>query len=133
MDPIPTDTHQAEIKATIDELESGLTQLPLSKGVNRIDDWKREIEATEREDLMPIADALGDLHGALTGEGVNGATVGALLVRLGQMTEASADSAEEALQSSLQRLGSLLRHAGGALQGSGAPGATAPEASGGSA
>lgn len=117
MDPLPTATHNAEINATIDELEAGLTQLPLSKGVNRIDDWKREIEATERADLQPIADALGDLHEALTGEGVNGATVGALLVRLGQMTEASADDAEEALQNGLRRLGSLLRHAGGALSG----------------
>lgn len=117
MDPLPTDTHNAEIRATIDELELGLTQLPLSKGVNRIDDWKREIEATERDDLRPIADALGELHESLTGEGVNGATVGTLLVRLGQMTEASADSAEEALQSGLKRLGSLLRHAGSALAG----------------
>ena len=126
MDPIPTDTHQAEIQATIDELEGGLTQLPLAKGVNRIDDWKREIEATERDDLRPVADALGDLHNALTGEGVNGATVGAILVQLGQLTEASAPSAEEALQNSLKRLGSLLRHAGSALQGGG----TTPEASG---
>ena len=117
MDPIPTDTHNAEIQATIDELETGLQQLSLSKAVNRIDDWKREIEATERADLRPIADGLGDLHGALTGEGVDGATVGALLVRLGEQTEEAAGSAEDALQNGLKRLGSLLRHAGGALAG----------------
>lgn len=125
MDPIPTDTHNAEIRATVDELELGLTQLPLAKGLNRIEDWKREILATEREDLLPIADALGDLHGALTGVGVDGLTVGAILVRLGQMTEASADSAEDSLQNNLRRLGSLLRHAGSALQGTDASGETA--------
>ncbi|MEL6616556.1 MAG: hypothetical protein AAFQ43_12510 [Bacteroidota bacterium] len=117
MDPIPTDTHNAEIRATVDELELGLAQLPLAKGLNRIDDWRREILATERTDLQPIADALGELHDALTGPGVDGLTVGSVLVRLGQMTEASADSAEETLQNGLRRLGSLLRHAGSALQG----------------
>ncbi|MEM1054138.1 MAG: hypothetical protein AAGI52_01325 [Bacteroidota bacterium] len=116
MDPLPTDTHRAEITATIDELETGLQQLPLSKGVNRIDDWKREIEATGRGDLQPIADGLGELHEALTGEGVNGTTVGAILVRLGEQTEASAEAADASLQSSLRRLGSLLRHAGSALR-----------------
>ena len=122
MDPIPTATHSAELKATIDELELGLAQLPLAKAVNRIDDWKREIEATERDDLQPIASGLGELHAALTGEGVNGAMVGAILVRLGKQTEAAADSAEDTLQSSIQRLGSLLRHAGSALAGTGASG-----------
>ena len=117
MDPLPTDTHHVEIKATIDELELGLTQLPLSKGVNRIDGWKRQIEVTERDDLQPIADGLAELHNSLTGEGVNGATVGSILIRLGEQTEEAASSAEEALQSSLKRLGSLLRHAGAALAG----------------
>ena len=117
MDPIPTDTHKIELQATIDEIEGGLAQLSLSKGVNRIDDWKREIEATERADLQPIADGLGDLHNALTGEGVNGATVGAILVRLGQQTQAAAADAEEVLQKPLKRLGSLLGHAGSALAG----------------
>ena len=117
MDPLPTDTHNAEIQATIDELELGLTQLPLSKGVNRIDDWKRQIEVTEREDLQPIADGLGELHEALAGTGVNGATVGSILVRLGEQTEAVADDAEDALVKPLKRLGSLLRHAGAALAG----------------
>lgn len=115
MDPLSTDTHQAELQATIDELELGLAQIPLSKGVNRIDDWRREIEATGRDDLQPVADALGELHDALTGEGVSGTTVGPILVRLGKLTEASADTAEDALQNGLKRLGSLLRHAGSAI------------------
>ena len=117
MDTIPTETHQAEIQATIDDLELGLGQLPLSKAVNRIDDWRREIEATERADLQPIAEGLSRLHEALTGEGVNGATVGSILVRLGEQTEAAADTAEGGLQKSIKRLGSLLRHAGAALAG----------------
>lgn len=115
MDAIPTDTHAAEIAATVDDLERGLTVLPLSKGINRIDDWRRTLLATENADLHPIADALGDLHTALTGEGRDGATIGRLLVSLGEKTEAAADGADAAVRGGLARLGSLLRHAGSAL------------------
>ena len=117
MDAIPTDTHAAEIAATVDDLERGLTVLPLSKGINRIDDWRREILATENADLHPVADALGELHTALTGEGRDSATIGRLLTSLGERTEAAADGADEALRSGLRRLGSLLRHAGSAIGG----------------
>ena len=125
MDTIPHETHAAEVSATIEDLERGLVQFPLSKAVNRIDDWRREILATERDDLRPIADDLGALHTALTGEGVNGHTVGQILVRLGERTEAAAgavpastpEDSTEGLRRGLQRLGSLLRHAGSALAG----------------
>lgn len=120
MDTIPAETHAAELAATIDDLEGGLTQLPLSKAVNRIDDWRREILATERDDLRPIADNLGKLHKALTGDGLDGRKIGRLLVTLGEQTEAA--DADERLQGSLRRLGSLLRHAGSALAGNTADG-----------
>ena len=115
MDAIPTETHAATIAATVDDLERGLTVLPLSKGINRIDDWRREILATENADLTPIADDLGELHTALTGEGRDTATIARLLTSLGEKTEAAADGADESLQNGLRRLGSLLRHAGSAL------------------
>ncbi|MEM6326741.1 MAG: hypothetical protein AAF791_06430 [Bacteroidota bacterium] len=117
MDPLPTDTHRTELRATIHEIEQGLTVLPLSKGVNRIDDWAREIDATERDDLRPIAADLRELHGALTGPGITGATIGPILVRLGERTEATATDTEAALAEALLRLGSLLRHAGHAMTG----------------
>ena len=117
MDTIPPDTHVAEITATVDELERGLTALPLSKAVNRVDDWRRKILATENADLTPVADALGELHAALTGEGRDGAVIGRLLVTLGEATEASAEGTDEAIRTPLARLGSLLRHAGSAIGG----------------
>ena len=123
MDNIPHETEAAEVAATVDDLERGLTQIPLSKAINKIDDWKRKLEQTERQDLLPIAAGLGELHAALVGEGVDGARVGAILVRLGEQTEAAADNVPPPttgdttadLEKSLKRLGSLLRHAGGAL------------------
>lgn len=125
MDQIPNETAAAEVAATVDDVERGLAQLPLSKAVNRIDDWKRKIEATERQDLLPIAAGLGELRQALTGEGIDGLRIGAILVRLGEQTEAAADDvpaptpedSTAELSQNLKRLGSLLRHAGSALQG----------------
>lgn len=117
MDPIPSETHAAEVAATVDDLERGLAQYPLSKAVNRIDDWRREILNTERDDLRPIADDLEHLHGLLVGEHLDGAAIGDLLAQLGERTEAAADGADEVLQKGLHRLGSLLRHAGNALAG----------------
>ena len=121
--PIPSETHAAEVHATIREVEGGLAQIALSKAVNRIDDWKRAIETAERPDLQPIADGLGELHNALVGETVDGLNIGLILTRLGGQTEDAADSVPEStpeddsddLRDALKRLGSLLRHAGSAL------------------
>ena len=121
--PIPSETHAAEVHATIQDLEGGLAQMALSKAVNRIDGWKRKIETAERADLQPVADGLGELHNALVGERVDGLNVGLILTRLGSQTEDAADSVPEStpeddssdLRDSLKRLGSLLRHAGSAL------------------
>ncbi|MEM0961800.1 MAG: hypothetical protein AAGK21_04550 [Bacteroidota bacterium] len=128
MDTIPNETEAAEVAATVDDLERGLTQLPLAKAINRIDDWKRKIEETGRQDLLPIAAGLGELHQTLAGDAIDGVRVSAILVRLGEQTEAAADHASPSttgdsntdLVNKLKRLGSLLRHAGGALRGSGA-------------
>ena len=123
MDTIPNETEAAEVAALIDDLELGLTAFPRAKAINKIDDWKRKIEETEREDLLPIAAGLGELHQALTGEALDGLRIGAILVRLGEQTEAAASDVSPAttgdtnvdLEKNLRRLGSLLRHAGHAL------------------
>ena len=120
---IPSETHAAEVHATVREVEGGLAQIALSKAVNRIDGWKRAIETAERSDLQPIADGLGELHNALTGESVDGLNIGLILTRLGGQTEDAADSVpastpednSDDLRDALKRLGSLLRHAGSAL------------------
>ena len=130
MDAIPTGTHAAELAATVDDLERGLAQLPLSKAINRIDDWRREILATERDDLRPIADGLQDLHRHLVGDTLDGAVIGDILARLGEQTEAAADTADAQIRNGLRRLGSLLRHAGHALAGNARQGGSGPATDG---
>ena len=125
MNQVPNETAAAEVAATVDYLERGLTEIPLAKALNRIDDWKRKIDETGREDLKPIAVGLGELHQCLTGaQALDAGRIGSVLVRLGEQTEAAEVSASTLgdsnaeLTSSLARLGSLLRHAGSALGGS---------------
>ncbi|MDT0631852.1 hypothetical protein RQM47_14765 [Rubrivirga sp. S365] len=125
MDTIPNETEAAEVSALVDSLEGGLLQIPLAKAINRIDDWRRKVTETEREDLQPIAAGLGELHQSLVGEGVDGVRIGSILVRLGEQTEEAAGNVapattgdtNEDLVKGLQRLGSLLRHAGAAMTG----------------
>jgi hypothetical protein len=115
VDTLSADTHTSEVTATVRDLERGLAFFPLSKAVNRIDDWKREILATENDALVPIADDLDALRGALTGEGMDGAIVGPILVRLADGTDAAAGGTPDPLAPALRRLASILRHAGSAL------------------
>ncbi len=116
MDPIPAETHSADLDATVKALERGLAVMPLSKAVNRIDDWHRMVLASERTDLGPIADGLKMLRDALTGEERDADLISRTLSDLGEHTEASAADAPESVQNLLQRLGSVLRHAGSALR-----------------
>ena len=125
MPVIPNETGAAEVAATVDEMERGLTEFPLAKAINRIDDWKRKIDETGRDDLTPIARGLGELHQQLTGaQALDAGAIGSILVRLGEQTEAAEVSeatlgdTNADLKKGLARLGSLLRHAGSALGGS---------------
>lgn len=124
MDNIPNETEAAEVAVTVSELERGLEQIPLAKAINRIDDWRRKIDQTERDDLRPISEGLAELRRSLVGgEELNGQRIGSILVRLGEQTEnaevskATTGDTNDDLKASLARLGSLLRHAGSALGG----------------
>lgn len=119
MNFIPDPTHAAALTATTDALEQGVENVPLARALGRIADWKLQIEATGREDLVPIAEGLGRLQEALTGEGLDAQRIGRLLADLGAQT-AAAEAADPEIRLRLERLGNLLRHAGHALAGNAA-------------
>jgi hypothetical protein len=117
LDAYPAETIHAELDATVSDLEKGLTDLPLAKGVNRIGDWKRMLEESGRSDLATIAEGLGDLERHLEGAPLDGFVIGETLVRLGTQTEEVVGTAPDAMQKPLHRLASILQHAGNALAG----------------
>ncbi|MDX1530360.1 MAG: hypothetical protein R3362_02420 [Rhodothermales bacterium] len=122
IESLPEGVQADEVRATIDDLEAGLHQLPLSKAVNRIDDWQRILRERERDDLAAIADGLEELHRRLTGPDLSAYAIGKLLVRLGKQTGKVAETAErEDVRQAVARLGDLLFHAGHALRGPRAP------------
>jgi hypothetical protein len=112
---LPRDVQPDQIRATISELEQGLEQIPLSKAVNRLDDWQRILDASDRDDLKEIARGLRELHGLLTGPNLDGRAIGDKLASLGEQTTHAADEAEDEVRTRLKRLGSILVHSGRAL------------------
>lgn len=118
MESLPEGVQADEVNATIDDLERGLDAFPLSKSVNRIDDWRRILGESDRADLNEIADGLGELKATLLGPDLDGDAIGAALARLGEQTVAASKEAEhEATGKAVERLGNLLLHVGHALRG----------------
>jgi hypothetical protein len=118
IESLPEGVQAAELNATIDDLERGLDEFPLSKSVNRIDDWHRILDESDRADLNEIADGLGELKASLLGPDLDGDAIGAILARLGKQTVAAAKDAErEEIGKAVERLGNVLLHAGHALRG----------------
>ena len=118
MESLPEGVQADEVNATIDDLEGGLTLLSRSKAVNRIDDWRRILDESDRDDLREIADGLGELKSRLLGPDLDANAIGETLARLGkQTTAASQHAAREEVGKAVGRLGTLLLHAGHALRG----------------
>ncbi|CAN5621110.1 hypothetical protein BH23BAC4_BH23BAC4_05200 [soil metagenome] len=112
---IPHETHEAELRASIDDLERGLEALPLPKAINRIHSWKRRLQDSENPDFVEIAEGLDELAAMLTGADLDGGLIGETLQRLGRQTTAVSTDAPAGLSTVVARLGDLLTHAGGAL------------------
>jgi hypothetical protein len=112
---IPHETHEAELRASIDDLERGLEALPLPKAINRIHSWKRRLQDSENPDFVEIAEGLDELAAMLTGVDLDGGLIGETLQRLGRQTTAVSADAPAGLGTVVARLGDLLTHAGGAM------------------
>lgn len=118
MESLPEGVQADEVNATIVDIEGGLTQLSRSKAVNRIDDWHRILDESDRDDLHEIADGLGELKERLLGPDLDADAIGETLARLGEQTVvASQHATREEVGKAVERLGNLLLHAGHALRG----------------
>ncbi|MEL6445406.1 MAG: hypothetical protein AAF089_06970 [Bacteroidota bacterium] len=105
------------LNTTVHDLERGLRQLPLAKAINHLRDWERHLRATDRADLLPIADELAGLDRYLAGTSLDAREIGETLAQLGAQTQGVADTAPDAMRNALHRLGSILQRTGYALAG----------------
>jgi hypothetical protein len=110
------DTYQRDLENTSAALEAGVTSLAPGTAIGVIDTWYGTLKNAERDDLHAIANLLAELKDELQADRLDGATIGSLLLRLGeQTTSAAADADDARLTPKLERLGALLSRGGTAL------------------
>ena len=110
------DTYQRDLENTSAALEAGVTTLAPGAAIRVIDTWYGTLKNAERDDLHAIANLLAELKDELQADQLDGATIGSLMLRLGeQTTSAAADADDARLSPKLERLGTLLSRAGTAL------------------
>ena len=112
------DQHALSLEQTAAALESGVTGLSIDAALQIVDFWHGEVLAEDELDLGDVGAGLGELRDLLAADTLDGAAIGATLVRLGEATQVAAQQARDArMTPMLERLATLLSRAGNALSG----------------
>ena len=106
------------LTGTINTLQQGLTGVPISTAITRIDEWYQLLQESGLPGLQDVARELGNLQSLLSLEGkvFDGRSIGRSLSMLGAQTIQVAAKATPAAQADLSTLGDLLIKAGGELE-----------------
>lgn len=115
---------RAHLEATLISFEAGVAALSPAAARGVIERWLNIL--ADHPHLNDIATTLGELREALTAKPIDGRRVGPLMTRLGSRTEAAARTADEDLQRPLERMATLLTHAGRRIGASPAPDSRQP-------
>ena len=105
------------IDPTIHLLQDLTSEAAAKKGAELIGKWEGDIEKAEFTGAKTIHADLIKLQHHLQGGSLDGATIGELLVKLGESTERAGKHAEGANVSKLESLGQALVKAGQGLRG----------------
>lgn len=111
---VPADAPEVDVAGTIAALESGLTAIPAADAVGNINGWIATLDGAGFDEITTSLEALRD---DLQTDPLDGASIGAHLTRLGELTTEAAAGASSSSQEGLMRLGELLSTAGGSLTG----------------
>lgn len=105
-----------DLDTTIAALEGGIGTLTPSAGIRTIRVWEDTLTNADQPELHTIASLLGELREALERDDLDAATIGDLLLRLGDRTTAVATEAADARYTpNLEHLATLLTRAGRTL------------------
>lgn len=101
---------------TVASLGEGVLRLGVEAALPEISAWEEKLAASGDPDLKAVAGTLGELKAQLDPSGFDPASVGALLMSLGEQVErvAGAEIGEQ-VGSKLSRLGALLGREGDSL------------------
>lgn len=114
LDPTGPDTGR-QITATMALLERGVGRIEPGQALRTIEEWQAKLRSQNDPALKGISEDLERLQDAISAGNLAPATVGPLLVRLGEQTVAAAPQADPGLQAPLARLGRVLGMAGNQL------------------
>ena len=105
------------IDPTINVLKGQLNAAAAKKGVEMIGKWEGDLEKADWRGAKIIHENLGKLRRHLEGGELNGATIGGLLVTLGEETGRAASHAQGDTTGKLNSLSQALIDAGKGLGG----------------
>jgi hypothetical protein len=106
-----------KIDSTLELFQGKLNEAAAKQGAKMISKWQTDLEKAEFSGAKTIHADLGKLRKHLEGDELDGATIGSLLVKLGNSTERAAKNAKGASASKLENLGQALVKAGESLSG----------------
>jgi hypothetical protein len=101
-----------KIDSTISILTGKMTDAAVKKGVEMIGKWETDLEKAEFTGAKTIHSDLVKLREHLEGDVLDGATIAALLVKMGKSTENAAKHAKGDTVGKLESLGQALGKAG---------------------
>ena len=101
----------ADLGATIEALEGGVTTLSPSLALNNISSWITTLEEADDPSLSGTVDALEDLRDELREEEIDGEAVAEIMVSLSEQASEAASAAGAGVADQLSQLSALLLQA----------------------
>jgi hypothetical protein len=106
-----------KIDSTLELFQGKLNEAAVKQGAKMISKWQTDLEKAEFSGAKTIHTDLGKLRKHLEGGELDGATIAALLVKLGNSAERASKQAKGASVGKLESLGQALVKAGESLSG----------------
>lgn len=107
----------AQLAATIAVVERGLPQLAPGRASRNLEEWQAKLRSSGDPQMVSLSEDLAELQQAITNGDFAPATIGPLLVRVGEKTGAVAGNAPPSPAAQLRHLGELLVQAGRQISG----------------
>ena len=107
---LPND--EAQLAATVALLETGITTIAPGRALRTMEVWQAKLRSSGDAELENLSEDLAALQQAISSGNLDAATVGPLLVRIGEQTQAASSKAEANVAQQVNRLGTLLVAAG---------------------
>lgn len=101
-------TNEVALEATVTYLEGLPTGTSTQSAIDNISGWEQRLREGSKPEWNTIADELNNLKKLLTSGSLQGSPISNCLIRLGELTQQTAVSADKSIADDLQKLGGWL-------------------------